>query len=334
MLAITFRILLLTTLLLTAACNRNPRVKTTEFYGNAMTIDYHVIIGEPLSPDDQQKVASVTAETFAEVNGLYNKWNDLSELGRINRMSSGEQSELSPQLKQLLILTDKVVTLTQGRFDPTIESLQALWKAKLSEKRVPDDSEIAALLPSIGWDKIHISGDILTKDHSALMIDLGGVAKGYAVDLLVENLAKENFSSIYVEWGGEIRTVGKHPYNRPWRIYISRFEDTNVNNALAIVELEDLALATSGDYLQKWEIEDISYFHVLNPKTGSPYQIRSDSIASASIACKSCALADALATAAMTFENKAKAIEWLETLRQEIPELQYWLFTHNQKLDE
>jgi thiamine biosynthesis lipoprotein len=307
--------------LMVAACGRKPPVKTTEFYGNVMTIDYRIVIGTALSEEQKQRVQGIIADTFAEVNTLYNKWNPNSELSRLNRMPAGEILEISPQLTQLLKLTEKVVALTEGRFDPTIEPLQALWK------KSPSDKEIAALMPSIGWDNVHVGEGIFSKDADNLMIDLGGIAKGYAVDLLVKNLVAEQFPSIYVEWGGEIKTVGKHPHKRPWRVFISRLDDTNVNNALAIVDLEDKALATSGDYLQKWQVGEIEYFHVMNPKTGYPYKIREDSIASASIACESCALADGLATAAMTYESKEDAEKWLESLRHEIPDLQFWLYT-------
>lgn len=310
-------------ILLVAACGRKPPVKTTEFSGNVMTIDYRVVIGTSLSSEQKQRVQAIIADTFAEVNTHYNKWNPNSELSRLNRLTSGETVEISPQLTQLLKLTDKVVALTEGRFDPTIEPLQALWKS------VPSEDAIAALMPSIGWDKVHVGEGTFSKDADGLMIDLGGIAKGYGVDLLLNNLSTEQFSSIYVEWGGEIRTIGLHPHKRPWRVYISRLDNTNVNDALAIVDLENRSLATSGDYLQKWQVGDIEYFHVLNPKTGYPYKIHEDTIASASISCESCALADGLATAAMTFACKEEAIKWLETLRHDIPELQYWLYTRN-----
>ncbi len=176
------------------------------------------------------------------------------------------------------------------------------------------------IIPAVGWEKIHIDEDrFLTKENGLIMVDFGGIAKGLTVDLLVENLSNLGFSNLYVEWGGEIKTLGEHPQGRKWKVFISRFEDTKVDNAVAIVEMDNLALATSGDYLQKWVVDGTEYFHIFNLKTMQPLRITQVSPGSATIAYSSCAIADGLATAALTFDTVEEARTWLEKLKPNSP---------------
>ena len=139
------------------------------------------------------------------------------------------------------------------QFDPTIEPIQQLWKNRLNEAREPGPDEIAALLPATGWNKIHIEKGLFWKDHDGCSLDLGGIAKGYCVDLLVEQLNAAGYPDVFVEWGGEIRASGRHPDKRPWNIFISRLGNSNPSLAIATIALRDQAIATSGDYMQFWK---------------------------------------------------------------------------------
>lgn len=322
-----FLILLFTLLI---ACNRPPPIRTTEFSGTAMTINYRIVVGSTLTPEQKIQVQNIIDSTFQEINTIYNKWNPESELSFLNKSPANTPILLSSKLYDFLVFTDHVVNLTQGRFDPTIEPLQELWKQNLSAGREPPANEIEKIAPAIGWHNIHFSGGLFSKDHAATMLDLGGIAKGFAVDLLTHNLLSENFTSFYVEWGGEIKTHGKHPQKRPWKVYISRFDNTNPNDAIAFVELHDEALATSGDYLQFWNIKDTLYFHVFEPNTLRPLKVTSQSPGSASVAATSCALADGIATAALTFPTESEATQWLDTIKTtQHPEIRYWLLSRN-----
>jgi thiamine biosynthesis lipoprotein len=324
-----YLILLLLPLL---ACNRPSAPRTTEFTGTAMTINYRIVIGSPLSSDQRMRVESVIQKSFKQINDIYNKWNPDSEISALNRLPSNTPITLSNELYHFLIFTDSVVHLTEGRFDPTVEPLQQLWKNHLSNGTKPSPTEINEIKPAIGWNNIHLVEGTFSKDHADTMLDLGGIAKGYAVDLLTENLLAENFSSFYVEWGGEIKTHGRHPAKRPWRVYISRFDNTNPNEAIALLELNDEALATSGDYLQKWSVGGSDYFHILDPFSLRALEITSSSIGSASVAAKSCALADGLATAALTFSSEAEAAKWLNSIiATKHPEIRFWLLSRSSR---
>lgn len=302
-----------------------------------MTIDYKIIIGKPLNDSEEKKVRNVIQETFNEVNTLYNKWNPQSELSQLNHLNGDEKKRISPQLEKLLQLTDKIVKVTEGRFDPTIEPLQQLWKASLAKAEEPSPEQIQQALQLVGWNHIHVENGFFWKDHRETSLDLGGIAKGYAVDLITERLNATGYPDVYVEWGGEIRTSGQHPEKRPWKIFISRLDDTDPKHAVAHLSLNNDAIATSGDYLQFWKINkngrEIIYFHIIDPRTGYPLEAHAGSIASASVLAPTCAFADGIATALMLFSTEKEAQEWVEVLKNETTSLRVWLITRTDSIE-
>lgn len=316
--------------ILIAGCQNPPsQSAVTMFSDNVMTIDYRILIGETLSNEQKAKVQEIINRTFSKVNQVYNKWNEHSEISTLNKLKAGERFALSYELEQFLLQTQKIVEISNGRFDPTIEPLQQLWKSHLSVGKIPSDEEINAIIPAIGWDKIHFENGSFYKDHDLTRIDLGGIAKGYCVDLLVESFNAAGFSNVFVEWGGEIRTSGQHPDNRPWNIFISRLGDSNPEHAIDTLSLKDQAIATSGDYLQNWDVKPTTYFHIFDPKTYRPLEITQHSVASASVLAPTCMLADGLATVAMMFPNIEEAQAWAERVKEQLPETQFWLVSRS-----
>lgn len=285
-----------------------------------MTIDYRILIGKSLSLTEEKQVERAIQSTFNEVNAIYNKWNPNSELTALNNHSIHTPFPLSPKLEKLLLMTNEMVSLTDGKFDPTVESVQELWK----QGHIPSEKDLQSR--AVGWHHLHFTAGQVIKTQD-VKIDLGGIAKGYAVDLLLEALKIEGFSDIYVEWGGEIAAAGKHPTGRPWTVYISRLEDTSPHHAIDILSLENKAVATSGDYLQQWQIGEETYCHIIDPRTKKALKTTRTSVASASVCAQSCAVADGLATAAMLFSSVDDAKKWLEEIKSKQPDIDFWLMS-------
>lgn len=303
---------------------------TTEFSGIAMTVPYRVVIGQSLSSEQISQVQQIIDQGFEEVDNHYNQWNPFSEAWLLNALPSHTPHHLSNEMLSFLTLIDKLVTLTEGRFDPTIEPLRRLWRPSLEQGITPSADEIARLRPSIGWSHVHFSDGVFYKDADDVQLNFDAFAKGYAVDIITLQLKRAGYLSAFIDWGGEIRTSGKHPENRPWRVYISGLDSSDIESALAVVNLEDSALATSGDYHQHWAVvcpdgSFKTYCHVLNPLTLWPQEVNANSIASASVMCESCAVADALATATMLFDDPFKAKEWAESIQDIYPSLNFWI---------
>lgn len=311
---------------------------TVIFKDSAMTIPYKIIIGKNLSVEEKDVVSDIIRKTFDEINAIYNKWNPQSELSRLNRIKADVVVNISLKLERLLKQAEMVVLISKGRFDPTIEPLQQLWKQKLEKGQVPSKKEIEAIIPAIGWDKVHIGNGLFYKDHDATQLDLGGIAKGYGVDLLTENLNANGFSDVFIEWGGEIRASGKHPEGRSWHTFISRLSSTDPDEAIAHLDLHDQSIATSGDYLQNWtvRIPEASveegttvktYFHIFDPHSYQPLVASRTTVASSSVLAPTCALADGLATAAMMFPTIEESEKWAKSLSEAMPELTFWIIS-------
>lgn len=321
-------LIFITALLLTSCCGDNtPKQTVTPISGVAMTIPYRVLVGKTLSSDEQKEVLAVISSTFSEVDNIYNKYNPESELSKLNRVGANCVTPISKRMTDIFAAAATVVSMSEGRFDPTVESLGSLWKERMSKQVAPTQEEITNVLPSLGWNHVHYAEGQFWKDHPHTQIDLGGIAKGMCVDQMTERLVEAGYKDVYVEWGGEIRTAGKHPEGRSWTVFISRLGDPNPAHAIATLELKDQAVATSGDYLQQWSVGNKTYSHIIDPYAAAPIQIGAKRVASVTVVAPNCTLADALATALMLFNTAAEAQEWAQKLQETNPEISVWILT-------
>lgn len=296
-----------------------------------MTIPYHIIVGGGTAK--KVRAEQEIAKTFHEIDLIFNKYNPTSEVSHLNRWADATPFHCSPQLFSMLILCDKIVSITKGRFDPTVEPLEEAWKGALEKGHLPDAGEIASLRPALGWKQLTLRDGYVVKNHPLTAVDLGGVAKGYAVDLLVERLTHLGFHSVYVEWGGEIKTHGQHPDGRPWRVGICH--PKSQNSALQVLETEDTALATSGDYHQYWSIEVSGekklFFHVFDQEAGEPLVATPSSLVSVTVQHESCCIADALAKTFLFARDKEEATQMLqEQILPFFPTVRTWMFSHEE----
>lgn len=294
-------------LLLAFFCLKGSPPPVTEFTGAAMSIPYRILVGD-LSQKDQKRVHNAIAETFTLIDTHFNQWNPYSEASYIN--AGVGRMEISEQMQSFLQLIERLVTLSEGQFDPTIEPAWQLWKARLTAGRIPSEQEIEELRAYVGWSHIDLRKGYLIKRDSRVKLNFDAVAKGYAVDILLHKLAGEGYRSIYVEWGGEIKTLGEHPSLRPWNIEVAHLPGLEI-------AISDLAIATSGDYYQKWPVAEKLYTHIVNPNTLKALEVK-EAFHTTSVITSSCAAADALATAAMI----APKI-WREKVEREYPSIQF-----------
>jgi thiamine biosynthesis lipoprotein len=321
-------------LLIGCASEKKELKNTSVFSGHVMTIDYKIIVGSSLEADKSKAIQKIINETFDEIDSVYNKWNPESELSKLNKLKKDTPVPISQKLESFLKETGRIVSMGSGRFDPTIEPLQKLWKKNLAFGETPSEDEINKTKLAIGWDKIHVENGHFYKDHDDTSLDLGGIAKGFAVDLLTLKINEAGYPDIFVEWGGEIKATGLHPNNRPWHIYIANLQNTSPELAIAHLDLQNKAVATSGDYLQNWTVKNnlnsndyLTYFHVIDPKSGKPLEIKEHSIGSASVMANSCLVADAIATTLMIFSDVEEASLWFESVKEVYPEAECWIVT-------
>jgi FAD:protein FMN transferase len=301
----------------------------SHIHGIAMTIPYHIAFNQTDS-NSLQQAQNLIREIFVEVDQTYNVWNPTSEISRLNAWTEKEPFQCTKNFWNFLKGIGQFVEISDKMFDPTIEPLQAVWRSSLENGTLPSRDEVSSLLSCVGWDKlIFLEGERILKTHGGTKVDVGGIAKGHAVDLLTEGLQQLGFSSLYVEWGGEVRVQGSHPSKRPWKIGI---ESPYENASLQTLEIKEGAVATSGDYMQYWKIpsQNFRFFHIMDPFTGHFLQSTPTSIASVTVYHPSCRVADALSTILLLMEHKKDAMELFDKkISKQYPEARCWILSHD-----
>jgi thiamine biosynthesis lipoprotein len=320
---------LLTGLLLLTCCSETSDPEAHSFSDIKMAIRYKVVIGETLSPEQKSVVRLTIDRVFQEVDSIYNQWNPSSEVSKINNTSANQPIEISTRMDRFLSAVDEAYQLTEGRYDPTVGSLVDCWKNALKKGFRPDEKTIQKASSNSGWHYCQRHDGVLIKQTSSLALNFDGMAKGYCVDRLMEELRKSGFANMYIEWGGEIRVSGIHPDNRPWKVMVAGIGGA-ANSGIEVVELHNSAIATSGDYYQQWSVLDpnghtVIFTHIIDPATGEALQVSPGIVGSATVLAPTCALADALATACMLFPNAEQATEWASRVEKQIPGTQFWI---------
>lgn len=247
---------------------------------------------------------SLAEMLFTELDRIYKKYNandPESVLSKIN--VSQDWVDLDEETFVLLDAALKFSNMTEGAFDPTLGNLIHLWGFdQLDEQdvRVPDSSEIEVALLHTGYKNILLDRQKRrAKLLNGIHIDLGGIAKGYALDRVYQ-IAKEVDPDCtgFVEAGGDIRIIGPKFGSRSWVIGIRDPDDTN--ECVGYLYLDSGAVATSGDYERYFIVNGVRYHHILDPQTGYPAR----GIKSATVVASTAVTADALSTAAFVLGGK------------------------------
>ena len=260
-------LLLILSSLLNAGCFSQPKTyKDTRF-----SMDTTISIEATGKNNEQVKTAVDNAfRVFQDIADETDRYKDSSPKGlyQLNAHAGQGPFTVGPHL---LLLADMAHKQNFSEFDITLAPLIDVWRKHTADKTVPEHSEIDAALALTGKDKFAVATkkQTITLESSA-GLDLGATAKGYAVDVAAEVLAKDkNVSSALVNAGGNIKTVGSKADGKPWRIAL---QDPRHSAAyLGIINLKaDEAVATSGDYQRYYEVNGMRYHHILDPHTGMP----------------------------------------------------------------
>ena len=242
---------------------------------------------------------------LARVNALMSTYDQKSELSRLNKHKSEEPFPISADTAKVLRLALEIAQKTNGAYDPTVGPLVNLWRFGPEDRpeKVPSDEEIAAARQRVGWDKIKIIEQpgsdsqqpqyAVVKSDPNVYIDLSSVAKGFGVDCVAELLTQNHYKDFLVDVGGELRSSGKNVADKDWSVGITNPAIMNMNLAKT-VSLSDKSIATSGDYLNFYELDGARYSHIIDTQTGRPITHKT---ASVSVIDDSCMTADAWATA-------------------------------------
>jgi FAD:protein FMN transferase len=229
---------------------------------------------------------------FAEMRRIEQLMSPNMEQSDVWRLSHADGPlTVSADTAAVLQLGLQVAHQSGGAFDLTLGALKRIWGVESDAPRLPDETEIAAALRGIGPDALQLDGHEVVKKTAALEIDLGGVAKGYALDRAIAVLQAAGIRHASVNAGGDLRLLGDRG-DRPWRIGIQH--PRRSDELLATLDLTDTSVVTSGDYERFFELDGVRYHHLFDPKTGRP----AHGCQSVTVVTDQAMRADALATAA------------------------------------
>ena len=265
-----------------AACGTQKR-ETLELFAMDTYMTF-VAIG-----DGADDVLADLSRTVNTLESSLSRTVDTSEVSRLTRDGSAVWDEDGAQLLSWALQHSQE---TDGAFDITIAPLVELWGITSDSPRVPSQAEIDALLPLVGYEHVHQSEFCSISLDEGCSVDLGGIAKGYAADLLRAQLEKEGVTSATLDLGGDVFVMGRKTDGSDWRIAVKDPADTE--SYLGVVSAADKFIVTSGVYERYFEENGVRYHHILDPKTGCPAE---SGLVSVTVLCENGAWADALSTA-------------------------------------
>lgn len=196
-------------------------------------------------------------------------------------------------------LAMKISDDTDGAFDITVAPLVNAWGFGFKSGVKPTQQVVDSLRQMIGYKKVRITDGRVIKDDPRIMLDCSAIAKGYGADVVARLLDRRGVTNYMVEIGGEVVTRGISPKRLPWKIGVTKPVDDSLSvsgELQTVLNVTDLAMATSGNYRNFYYRDGKKYAHTIDPKTGYPVQ---HSILSATVLTRDCATADAYATSFM-----------------------------------
>ncbi len=237
-----------------------------------------------------------------EINKNLSMFDPNSELSRFNRETKNQSFAISRDFHTILLQAGQLHKLTNGAWDGTIKPLVDLWGfgAKQTKEKIPNIYLISQTLSLVGFTHIKINNKPIVSKTANVTLDLGSIAKGYGTDAILELFIAAKIKDALVEIGGELAASGKNKKGRLWTVGISQPDKTFASQQLyKIVQLDNQAIATSGNYRNFFEVNGKIFSHIINPRTGYPV---GNQIVSASVISTSCSFADGLATSLMVMD--------------------------------
>ena len=258
---------------------------------------------------DESATELAIAAAEAEVRRLeakYSRYLSSSLTSKINQGAGDETPvAIDEETAGLLNYAQTLWQESGGLFDLTSGVLRKAWDFKSC--RLPQPSEIEALLPLVGWQQVQYSATQVHLPVAGMELDFGGCVKEYACDSAAGILRKQGVEHALVDLAGDIAVVGGQASREAWQVGIHH--PTEGSSAVARISLSSGGLASSGNYERFMECDGRRYGHIINPKTGWPVQ----GLLSVSVAAEQCMVAGSTATIAMLMPP-VEALAWLEGL--------------------
>ncbi|MDY6945324.1 MAG: FAD:protein FMN transferase [Pseudomonadota bacterium] len=243
--------------------------------GPTMGTTYSIKVASAPEGVDAHALRAATDEVLARIDLSMSGYREDSEISRFNASPSTDWFEVSSDLASVVDYALEVSRASGGAFDITVGPLVAAWGFGAAGEPIdlPEAGRLADLKAHVGHEKLQarLQPAALRKSDAALTVDLNGIAPGYAVDLLTERLRAMHLAHFMIDIGGEVRAQGRNARGELWRIAVEKPIDAEPE-PYAIVQLDDAAVTTSGEYRHYYDREGRRYSHTIDPRTGWPVE--------------------------------------------------------------
>jgi len=308
------------------ACDRVPEPIT--FSGSTMGTVWTVRLSAVPSGTYAPALRADIEALLEQVNAEMSTYRPDSVITAFNQAAAGERVSLPAGFAKVLTEALYWAEVTEGALDPTVGPLVNLWGFGPPERRdsPPDAQAIAQAQARIGWQRLVFEpGQTELVQSGDIYLDLSAIAKGWAVDVIADHLLDLAVPGFLVDIGGDMRTFGERPDGQRWRVAIER-PKPGTRELHDVIEVGEVALATSGDYRNFFQFEGARYSHLIDPRSGFPVDHATVSV---TVAARRCTTADALATALSILPIESA---WALAMEHELAVL--WLLADGEELIE
>ncbi|MBX2808221.1 MAG: FAD:protein FMN transferase [Cellvibrionaceae bacterium] len=278
------------------ACQRQPALPTIVLSGATMGTTYHITLVSVPEAITTAQLQQATDALLLSINQQMSTYIEDSEISQFNRLPVDQWLPISEDFQAVLLLSQQIAAVTDGKFDITVGPLIELWGfGNTLNQQIPDPEAIADAKAKTGWRYLSIDQQTqrITKSRE-LSLNVSAIAKGFAVDKLAAYYQSQGIANYLVEIGGEMRVQGTNAQGVLWKIGIEKPALLQQQQAQQIVSLDNQAVATSGDYRNYFEENGQRFSHTIDPETGYPVR---HNIASVTVIAPTAAAADGFATA-------------------------------------
>lgn len=221
---------------------------------------------------DEAEAEAAFRAAFDRIAQLDNSLSDYkpdSELNRVTVLAVNHPLPVSPDLFRILAASQRLSEQSDGAFDVTLGPVTHLWRAARKADRLPDSTALHDALTRCGYRKMHLDASQHTVwfDQAGMLLDAGGIAKGYAADEALTVLTKRGISSALVAASGDLAFSDAPPGQAGWKVGIDSFDQANAPFTKVLL-LANAAVSTSGDMEQHLDANGVRYSHLINPGTG------------------------------------------------------------------
>lgn len=258
--------------------------------------------------DDCLEVFKSATDKYHRLLDVYNSYEDTVNLYTINN-AGGETVFVSEELFEFLCEAKRVYTLTGGYTSISLGAVTSIWKTAIKEQTLPDTQALNSAAKHVDISAIELNEEALTVriNDPKLRIDAGAIGKGYAAEMIRNELIDAGCESFLINLGGTLCAYGEKPDGESWLGGVQSPDGESEENISVCVS--GMALSTSGSYHRGFQLDGVTYHHIIDPTTLMP----ENTFTSVSVLCKSATDADALSTAlfSMTLDEGQKLIESL-----------------------